>query len=766
MKELSQACGEDLLCEPQSIIMKIRKLVGQHPNELAIACPHQPADLYGCKSLPMEASVDQSAPPHLRWSYQTLDQTVNKIKQRFMAYGSVKTTLLFVFCENQVESVIFTLVAYSLGWIHVPIGPEYLCNLEEVQRMITSVMASLEASNAVFLANNEDTAQKLDQLDVSGEDLKVCCGRCSYPWITFDSLMEYSDPPPELQRVGVASNELSVFFTSGTTSLPKACLIEPMLWFHGLELSLTLGSLELGNLVGVAPPINHAFGFICTMMPLLRGASIVLVGPRFSPQGMIRALIHEKCTHAALVATMLFGLEQMIEDESFETPYLKSLIFAGMTMRPSLVQRCKQVLGASTIENFYGMTEGVFVSTGPLEDLSTTVLEDVVTTGRPISGGQVRVCVVGGRSPVPTGITGVLHFSGPSLINRYLNCESPDFYESDGNSWFVTGDRAVMDDNKQLYVVGREKDIIVCGGEKIVPSKIEDFLAQTSQFQALEPHVVAGEDIVAGEVPIVVIRFAAGHDVENQMRDTIRENLGARYVPRAFITLKSLGLRQMPRTPAGKIQKEELKRHVTEFRRSQSFDSISVLNPFQRLTQSVLTVWSRLLGIQASHLDIKAPISQLADSVLMLSARARIRSETGRSVPLSQWLTIRTIEDQMKTLDALEGEQRLNDLEGTFKGLNPRSLGVNDIVHLGEDENAFNMTKEVIEKNITAQGLSWEDVQNVFPCTDFIQILCRSKVINTWNIRTAILSKKASAEVKCSLLISILLAIAYKECRI
>jgi hypothetical protein len=132
----------------------------------------------------------------------------------------------------------------------------------------------------------------------------------------------------------------------------------------------------------------------------------------------------------------------------------------------------------------------------------------------------------------------------------------------------------------------------------------------------------------------------------------------------------------------------------------------------------------------------------------MLSARARIKSETGRSVPLSQWLTIRTIDDQIKSLDALKWEQRLNDFGGHFKRSNLKAPGANDLVHLGEDETAFNTTKRVIERSIMAQGLSWEDVQDVFPCTDFIQILCRSQVINTWNIRTTVLSKNANVEVR------------------
>ena len=297
-----------------------------------------------------------------------------------------------------------------------------------------------------------------------------------------------------------------------------------------------------------------------------------------------------------------------------------------------------------------------------------------------------------------------------------------------------------MGSDKQLYIVGRHKDIIVRRGENLSSSKIEHVLSQNFQLLALEPQVVAGDDEIAGEVPIVVTRVTIPHEMENVMQESIREILGVHYTPRAWISLDSLGLDDFPRTASGKVQKSKLRSLVGNF--------LEFKTPaHSHLSHDVVTIWSRLLGLQASHLDTSAPIDQIADSILMLSARAKIKSQTGLSVSHTEWLAIPTIADQIKVFE------RIGECGNTQEHKNPQEvlriglLKMEEIIHLGEDANAFRITKEAVEEILGERGFSWEEVGDVFPCTDFVHILCRSQVINIWNIRTTILSQNASAQV-------------------
>jgi acyl-CoA synthetase (AMP-forming)/AMP-acid ligase II len=672
-----------------------------------------------------------------------------QLKGSLVERGAVSEVVLFSFCKSQVESVISMLAAHTMGWVYVPIGPEYLSNLQEAQHMITAVTTSIKPSKAIFLAGEEHSISQVDELHVQTETIKICCDEYHESWESFGSLVgSHVQLPEDFQSVTLPSRENSVFFTSGTTSLPKACLINARRWFHALEPSLSLGSVAPGDRVSVAVPIYHAFGYICTAMPLLRGSCVILIGPQFSPQGMGTALNLEACTHAALVPTMAYTLLQMAEDQEIKVQRLKSMVFAGMTVSPSIVRKCQEILGISLIENFYGMTEGIFISTGPVEDPSTTTLNDTVSVGKPVSGARLRVCDVDSHSPVPIGVIGVLHFSGSTMIEHYLNGDSEDFYDSEGRRWFVTGDQAFMGPDKRLYIVGRHKDMIVRGGENLSPSKIEEVLTRKPKLLALEPQVVAEDDAIAGEVPVVVTRGPAPYGMEDMMHETIREHLGVRYLPRAYISLDSLGLNDFPRAASGKIQKAKLRSLVADFIQSESSGSGDEQEPSGQLSRDVVAVWSRLLGIQASQLDINMPISQTADSILMLSARAKIKSETGLSVSLEQWLAAPTIADQIKALGTPAAEAKLKDPENVPEEVRSGPPSTGDMVHLGGDASAFNATKEAVEKTIADQGFAWEDVADIFPCTDFINILCQSRVINTWNIRTTIVSQNASVQVR------------------
>ncbi|KAJ6164964.1 hypothetical protein N7470_003636 [Penicillium chermesinum] len=716
----------------------------QYPGNLAIVCPHQSPDLYGSHSLPIDDSATQHA-PYLRWSYETLGQGVKQFKQSLIARGAATNTVLFAFCDNQVESVICTLAAYAIGCTHVPIGSESLSNTQEIQDMITAIIASMEPSNIVVLVGNEENLQMVDTINTGYRTTKICCGKPPESWESFESLVgSLSSHPKDILESTKPSRELSVFFTSGTTSIPKACLTETTGWLHGLEPSLSLGSIEPGDMVANAVSSYHAFGYICTFLPFLRGACVLLIGPKFSPERMGSALSIEPCTHAAVVPTMMNALAQLTEDISLETPSLKSVILAGMTVNPSIVQRCQEVLGTSTLENFYGMTEGVFISTGPMADLTTAVLNDIVAIGKPISGAQVRVCDAKNGSTVPVGVEGVLHFSGATLVKGYMNCESDEFYNSENRTWFVTGDQAFMGNDKQLYIVGRHKDIIVRGGKNLSPSRIEDLLSQNPHFFALEPQVVAGEDDIAGEVPIVVTRVPTTDDMEDMMQKSICKNLGVHYTPRAWISLDSLGLDGFPRTSSGKIQMAKLKGLVANYMKAKEPAHTS------HLSSTIVAIWSQLLGIQSSRLDTSAPVTQAADSILMLSARAKIKRQTGLGISLTEWLAIPTIAEQIETLERVGtrvhgNTEELTKSQGEIRSGPPR---MEDMVHIGDDETAFHITKEIVEKILEKQEFSWEDVKDVFPCTDFIHILGRSRVIDTWNIRTTILSRNASVQVR------------------
>jgi acyl-CoA synthetase (AMP-forming)/AMP-acid ligase II len=736
--------------DSQTIIQRLNKIVGQHPDSLAVICTHQPADLYGFCSAGLDERKYRQK-PYLRWTFKTLSNANKCLAAGLEAYGVKQGTPFFIFCQNQVEFIMSTLVAYHLGLTHVPMKSETLGNLEEAQHIVNTVIECEQPKQVVILTDNDSAARRVDQLELSLPALKVFVegSRASQgDWVPFGSLFEGQKPTiSEQYEQRDSFKERSIFFTSGSTGLPKGCLIEVARWFEVLEPSLSLGSASSGDVLAVAVPSTHAFGFICTTMCQLRGACLVFPSQRFSPQETIEAILNEKCTRAAMVSTMVYSLAEVYDASTQRMPLnLKEVTFAGMATTPDILKICRDTFGVSAVENFFGMTEGVFITTGSVQNLDTIIKGHEVSIGSPVPRSNVRICAPDDNRPLPAGTYGELHYSGHSTIQQYIGHRSDDFYEADGQIWFRTGDRGFIDHDSQLYLAGRYKDMIVRGGQNISPSRIEGVLAQHSEFRALQPQIVAASDPTAGEVPFVVIKRDIDNELVKQLQDTIRASLGVIYVPSGAVSLQALGLDDYPRTAVGKIKKTKLVESVREYQQ-QSQTPVDIEGPdsLSQLVQEAKAIWARVLGIQGADFDINTPVSQLADSILNLTARDRIKKTTGKSVSLPEWMAATTFRDQITLLERSGAEKKPTNKSPLEQRPGPPRL--EHMIYLDGDEGKLKTTKTAVEKTIAKNDLSWDDIEDVFPCTDFMQMICRSRVVNTWNIRTSIVTQDVSIRV-------------------
>ncbi|KAF9890794.1 hypothetical protein FE257_005364 [Aspergillus nanangensis] len=726
--------------DAQTITQHFASVVEQDPERLALVCSHQPADIYGLSSCRRDGT-----PPYLRWTYSSLSNAVDRLVNGLATNGITPGTPLFLFCNNQAEYIVATLAAFVMGLLHVPIDPGDMSKIEDIQSMANTVITHQGAEKVVVLVNHKDTADTIDLgLTFPLEVLKIICDGSgdAMGWMSLQTLLDAPLSSGRQQPPLEHMQEMTVFFTSGTTVAPKGCLINSTLWLSNLRSSLSLGTVLPEDRVAIQVPATHAFGFICAFLPLMRGSAIVFSGPKFAPQKTVDDLYRERCTRITMVPTMIHSLATVLETDEVTLEYLDVALFAAMANSPEVLKKCQKYLGVSQIENFYGMTEGVFVSTGVTRNMETIVEGSDVAIGRPLCGSEVRICAPDEQSPLPSGVPGEMHYSGNTMISSYMERHSNDFYEADGRLWFRTGDQVVSGTDDLIFFVGRYKDLIVRGGENITSAKIEAVLAQDPRFDSLQPQIVGATDAIAGEVPIAVVKADISNELAEHMRDIVRSSLGLSSVPTKIVPLSSLGLDDYPKTSLGKVQKLKLK--LVFDRRQQTHSSGTNHQPAcdMEIVHQVKEVWARVLGKNAQDIDITSPLSRVADSITMLIARDCVQKETDRSVSLPDWTTATTIQDQVVLL---QGSKPYSENQAIPSGISQSAcLGAMDMIHVSGNETAFNTTKIVIEEEIGKHHLTWDDVQSVTPCSDFLQTICRSRVINTWNIRTLIVTTNAS----------------------
>lgn len=256
-------------------------------------------------------------------------------------------------------------------------------------------------------------------------------------------------------------------------------------------------------------------------------------------------------------------------------------------------------------------------------------------------------------------------------------------------------------------------------------------------------------DEIAGEVPVCVIKGSATPEIRELIQSEILQHMGTLYVPEDVIPVTELGLEDYPRTTSGKIQKTKLaalvKKHLSSSEEAEDGNTGNDAN----LTEELRSIWAKAVGLEPSRIRLDAPIGEFADSITVMRVRDRIKRTTGKALSLSAMAEAGTIEKQIKLLQSMgagqaNGTQEVRVERPTRQG----TPSVEDMVHLIEDPELLEPTKEVVIKTMSSLGLGWEDVEDIIPAYDFGTIMSQTKLYDSWNFNFSILpSRKVDKEV-------------------
>lgn len=178
------------------------------------------------------------------------------------------------------------------------------------------------------------------------------------------------------------------------------------------------------------------------------------------------------------------------------------------------------------------------------------------STGFPIPGMSVRVVDDEGRN-VSCGSEGEIICKGPMVTPGYLN-KPRETAEALKEGWLHTGDLGKLDEDGELYVTGRKKDIIIKGGQNIDPGISENWLYQHPAV--MECAVVAMKDNKYGEEVAAAVVLKPGCEAtEDELLNFAAQHIHHYVAPKRIFILPSL-----PRSGIGKIRKNDIRRIIDE----------------------------------------------------------------------------------------------------------------------------------------------------------------------------------------------------------
>jgi acyl-coenzyme A synthetase/AMP-(fatty) acid ligase len=234
-----------------------------------------------------------------------------------------------------------------------------------------------------------------------------------------------------------------------------------------------------------------------------------------------------------------------LDEEVLDRYSLDSLRFvtaSGSRMRPDAVTAFMDRFG-DLVHNSYNATEAGLITTATPADLRAAP----ETAGRPVRGTRLRILGDDDQALPPGEVGRIVVLSGSSF-EGYTSGATKDFHEG----YMVSGDLGHLDGCGRLFVVGRDDEMIVSGGENVYPLEVEQSLGDHEDV--VEAAVIGVDDEKFGQrLAAFVVRRAGAEVAEDDLRRHVRDQLAGYKVPRDITFLDEL-----PRNASGKVMKREL----------------------------------------------------------------------------------------------------------------------------------------------------------------------------------------------------------------
>jgi acyl-CoA synthetase (AMP-forming)/AMP-acid ligase II len=347
------------------------------------------------------------------------------------------------------------------------------------------------------------------------------------------------------RRPKVAAAGRIILLTSGTTGEPKGVPRTPRIrsavgvWVTILDRT----RLRTGSRISVAMPMFHGLGLGMLMFTLGLGGT-VLTQRRFDAEvALAQASLYraDAFTAVPVVLARILDLPEAVRARN-PVPALRVVISSGDRLDPVLAQRFMDSYG-DILYNGYGSTEvgiGALATPADLRHAPETV-------GKPVAGCPVRI-FDDNDHPVAPHVTGRVFVGGDLASEGYTGGGGKAVV----NDMTSTGDMGYLDDSGRLFIVGREDDMIISGGENVYPRSVENALAKHPDVADNAVVGVTDERFGHRLAAYVVPRSGSELDEEG-LREYLQGKVSRFEQPRDIHFLPSL-----PRNPAGKVLRKEL----------------------------------------------------------------------------------------------------------------------------------------------------------------------------------------------------------------
>ncbi|MGE7919779.1 class I adenylate-forming enzyme family protein [Viridibacillus sp. NPDC093762] len=455
------------------------------------------------------------------WSYKQLGYEVKKWAMFLKNCGLQKGDRVAVIAENRIDLFAILFACAIGGYIYVPLNWRLShSELDYILDDCTPALILYEDQFMKLIANNPHMK--------------------AYP-ITIEIVAEHFNVPTNNWN---SKDAWLMIYTGGTTGKPKGVVLSYDAINWNAFNTIISWNISSDDCTLNYMPLFHTGGLNALSIPILMAGGTVVIGNKFNPQEAIQSLNSYSTTISLFVPTMY---QSMIDTEEFKKTSFPSIkvFLSGGAPCPITVHKTFLQKGVPFKEG-YGLTEA-----GP-NNFVIQPEEAAIklgSVGKCMQFNEVKIQAPNGRECRRDEV-GELYIKGKHMFSEYWK-NPQETAKTIINGWLRTGDLAKMDQDGDIYIVGRVKEMIISGGENVYPQEVEQCIITHPKVK--EVAVIGIADCHWGEI---VTAFIVSDDAFNnvkEIQDLCRSHLGSYKIPRNIYFIPEL-----PKTHVGKIDKKKL----------------------------------------------------------------------------------------------------------------------------------------------------------------------------------------------------------------
>ncbi|CAD5323717.1 unnamed protein product [Arabidopsis thaliana] len=484
------------------------------------------------------------------YTYADVHVTSRKLAAGLHNLGVKQHDVVMILLPNSPEVVLTFLAASFVGAITTSANPFF--TPAEISKQAKASAAKLIVTQSRYV----DKIKKLqnDGVLIVTTDSDAIPENC----LRFSELTQSEEPRVDSIPEKISPDDVVALpFSSGTTGLPKGV----MLTHKGLVTSVAQQVdgenpnlyFNRDDVILCVLPMFHIYALNSIMLCSLRVGATILIMPKFEITLLLEQIQRCKVTVAMVVPPIVLAIAKSPETEKYDPSSVRMVKSGAAPLGKELEDAISAKFPNAKLGQGYGMTEA-----GPVLAMSLGFAKEPFPVksgacGTVVRNAEMKILDPDTGDSLPRNKPGEICIRGNQIMKGYLNDPLATASTIDKDGWLHTGDVGFIDDDDELFIVDRLKELIKYKGFQVAPAELESLLIGHPEINDVA--VVAMKEEDAGEVPVAfVVRSKDSNISEDEIKQFVsKQVVFYKRINKVFFT------DSIPKAPSGKILRKDLR---------------------------------------------------------------------------------------------------------------------------------------------------------------------------------------------------------------